>query len=121
MVRGSKGCRHLVTRTLGDLQEEVDEYIGQFQEGYFPPLTLIVRLTEELGELAREINHRFGEKPKKATEAKGDIALELGDILFVIMCLANSLGIDLTDSHDAVMDKFRTRDHDRWTRKSTSQ
>jgi len=110
-----------MTRTLGDLQKEVDEYIGQFQEGYFPPMTLIVRLTEELGELAREVNHRFGEKQKKASEAAGEIALELGDLLFVTMCLANSLEIDLTGCHDAVMAKFRTRDRDRWTKKPEIQ
>lgn len=101
---------------MRQIQREVDEYIGQFREGYFQPLTLVARLAEELGELAREVNHAHGEKPKKPEEPAGDIALELGDILFVVACLANSLGIDLQDAHDAVMEKFRTRDRHRWTR-----
>lgn len=101
---------------LSDLQRRIDQYISQFKEGYFTPMTLVVRLTEELGELAREVNHLYGEKPKKATEAEGSIALELGDLLFVIGCLANRLDIDLTSAFEAVMHKFETRDKDRWTR-----
>ncbi len=103
--------------TIPAMQQRVDEYISQFQEGYFTPMTLVVRLTEELGELAREVNHHYGEKPKKATEAEGSIALELGDLMFVITCLANRLDIDLEDSFLAVMRKFDTRDANRWTRK----
>ncbi|PWI57096.1 nucleotide pyrophosphohydrolase [Sulfoacidibacillus thermotolerans] len=103
------------------LQREVDDYISQFEVGYFKPMTLVVRLAEELGELAREVNHSYGEKPKKATEPDGDIALELGDLLFVLICLANSLGIDLTEAHDAVIEKFQTRDRDRFTRKQSLQ
>lgn len=102
---------------VSQMQQDVDDYISQFQEGYFQPLTLVARLAEELGELAREVNHHYGEKPKKSTEAEGSIALELGDMLFVILCMANSLEIDLADAHRQVMAKFATRDKDRWTRK----
>ncbi|HEU4962452.1 MAG TPA: nucleotide pyrophosphohydrolase [Bacilli bacterium] len=102
--------------TLKGMQKEVDEYISQFKEGYFQPLSLIARLSEELGELAREVNHTYGEKPKKKEEAEGSIALELADMMFVITCMANSLGIDLEDAHKAVMHKFNTRDANRWTR-----
>lgn len=101
---------------MKDLQLEVDAYISQFKEGYFSPLALLARLTEELGELAREINHYYGEKPKKSTETEKEIKEELGDLLFVVICLANSLNIDLEDSHDYVMKKFNTRDKNRWTR-----
>lgn len=97
------------------MQHRIHAYISQFQEGYFTPMTLIVRLSEELGELAREVNHTFGEKPKKLTEAEGSIALELGDLLFVIGCLANRLEIDLTQAFTEVMHKFETRDKNRWT------
>jgi NTP pyrophosphatase (non-canonical NTP hydrolase) len=103
--------------TIKDMQKEVDEYISQFKEGYFSPMTLVVRLSEELGELAREVNHHYGEKPKKKEEEEGSIALELADMIFVITCMANSLNIDLTDAHHQVMNKFRTRDADRWTKK----
>src|SRR6058998_625463 len=101
-----------------DAQQAVDRWIGQYKEGYFPPLTILARLTEEVGELAREINHRFGAKPKKASEAEGSLALELADILFVVICLANSQGIDLDDAFRAMMQQVTSRDAARWTRKA---
>jgi NTP pyrophosphatase (non-canonical NTP hydrolase) len=78
---------------------------------------MLARLTEEVGELAREINHRFGTKPKKPEEPEGDLALELADILFIIICYANSLGINLEKAFNKVMEKYRQRDSERWTRK----
>ncbi len=106
---------------LRDAQREVDAYIGQFRAGYFPPLVNLARLTEEVGELARELNHHFGPKTKKADEPVGDIALELGDILFVLVVLANQLGIDLESALEQTLDKYRVRDADRWERKSTEE
>ncbi len=106
-------------KSLAEMQREVDRYISQFKEGYFSPLTMLARMTEEVGELAREVNHNFGEKPKKADEPDNSIELELGDILFITICFANSLGIDLTEAHEKVMHKFATRDADRWTKKNT--
>jgi NTP pyrophosphatase (non-canonical NTP hydrolase) len=103
-------------RTLKELQEEVDQYISQFKEGYFSPLAMMARMTEELGELAREVNHYYGEKPKKSEEKEKAIEEELGDMLFVLICFANSLNIDLQKAHELVMGKFNTRDKDRWTR-----
>ena len=73
------------------------------------------RQTEEVGELAREINHHHGEKPKKATEADGAIADELADVLFVVITLANSLDIDLSEAFVKVMEKYNMRDAGRWT------
>ena len=103
-------------KTMKDMQNEVDAYIGQFKEGYFSPLAMMARLTEEMGELAREVNHYYGEKPKKTTEKERSIEEELGDVLFVMICMANSLNIDLETAHNIVMEKFNTRDKDRWTR-----
>jgi NTP pyrophosphatase (non-canonical NTP hydrolase) len=103
-------------RSMNEMQKAVDEYIGQFKEGYFSPLAMLARMTEELGELSREVNHRFGEKPKKSSELEQSIEEELGDLLFVIICFANSLHIDLDDALKIVMDKFNSRDKDRWTR-----
>lgn len=104
-------------KSITEMQQEVDNYISQFKEGYFSPLAMLARLTEELGELAREINHYYGEKPKKSTELEKSIEEEVGDLLFVLICLANSLNIDLQSAHDLVMHKFNTRDKDRWTKK----
>ncbi|MCP1133107.1 nucleotide pyrophosphohydrolase [Paenibacillus polysaccharolyticus] len=106
-------------KSMAEMQREVDLYISQFKEGYFSPLAMLARMSEEVGELAREVNHEFGEKPKKASEAANSIELELGDILFITICFANSLGIDLAEAHDNVMHKFNTRDANRWTPKNT--
>lgn len=102
---------------LRAIQQEVDEYISQFKEGYFPPLVNLARLTEEVGELARELNHRYGPKKKKADEPEGDIALELADILFVLVVLANQLDIDLDGALARTIQKYRVRDETRWERK----
>lgn len=106
-------------KSLAEMQREVDRYISQFKEGYFSPLAMLARMTEEVGELAREVNHTFGEKPKKTDEPDNSIELELGDIMFITICFANALGIDLTEAHNKVMHKFNTRDADRWTKKNT--
>jgi NTP pyrophosphatase (non-canonical NTP hydrolase) len=103
--------------SLSDAQRRVDGWIGQFEEGYFHPLTNLARLTEEVGELAREVNHRFGQKTKKKGEAEGDLAMEMADILFVLICMANREGIDLQTAFDRMMEKVERRDADRWTRK----
>jgi NTP pyrophosphatase (non-canonical NTP hydrolase) len=104
---------------MAEMQQEVDQYISQFKEGYFSPLSMMARMSEEVGELAREVNHQFGEKPKKADEADNSIEMELGDILFITICFANSLGIDLAEAHAKVMHKFATRDANRWTKINT--
>lgn len=109
----------LQEKSLADIQREVDAYITQFKEGYFSPLALLARMIEEVGELSREINHQYGEKPKKPDEAENSVEMELGDVLFIVLCFANSLGIDLTEAHGKVMHKFNTRDANRWTKKDT--
>lgn len=104
-------------RSLYSMQQEVDEYIQQFKVGYFSPLAQMARLTEEVGELAREVNHAYGEKSKKASEPVNSVAEELGDVLFVTMIMANSLNIDLTEVFEKNMEKFNQRDHNRFERK----
>ena len=104
-------------RSLYSMQQEVDEYIQQFKVGYFSPLAQMARLTEEVGELAREVNHTYGEKSKKASEPVNQVAEELGDVLFVTMIMANSLNIDLTEVFEKNMEKFNQRDHNRFERK----
>lgn len=103
-------------RTTNEMQKRVDDFISQFKEGYFSPLAMMARLTEEVGELAREINHHYGEKPKKNTEKQKSIEEELGDVLFVLITFANSLNIDFYDAFDRSMSKFEERDKNRWTR-----
>jgi len=108
------------TVTLKDSQDRVDAWISQFEEGYFHPLTNMARLSEEVGELAREVNHRFGQKTKKRNEPPGDLGMEMADILFVLICMANREGIDLQTAFDRMMAKVELRDEDRWTKKKRS-
>jgi NTP pyrophosphatase (non-canonical NTP hydrolase) len=102
---------------LSETQRRVDAWISQFEEGYFPPLTNLARLAEEVGELAREVNHRFGRKTRKPEEAEGDLAMELADILFVIICMANRERIDLDAAFERMMAKIESRDRERWRKK----
>jgi len=106
--------------SLEDAQRRVDAWIKQFEEGYFHPLTNMARLSEEVGELAREVNHRFGQKTKKASEADGDLGMEMADILFVLICMANREGIDLQEAFERMMEKVEARDEARWTKKGVS-
>jgi len=101
--------------TIREAQQAVDAWISRFREGYWPPLSNLARLVEEVGELARELNHRYGHKPKKPEEPLQDLGLELADVLFVLLALANEQKIDLEESFRRVLEKYRTRDADRWT------
>ncbi|HVX88127.1 MAG TPA: nucleotide pyrophosphohydrolase [Gemmatimonadales bacterium] len=103
--------------SLREAQARVDRWISQYEEGYFHPLTNMTRLAEEVGELAREVNHRFGQKTKKPEELDGDLGMEMADILFVIICMANREGIDLEEAFERMMAKVEHRDKDRWTKK----
>ena len=92
---------------LKGAQARVDEWIGQFEEGYWPPLANLARLVEEVGELARIINHRYGTKPKKPGEDEQELAEELADVLFVVIAMANEQGIDLEEAFEGVLEKYR--------------
>jgi NTP pyrophosphatase (non-canonical NTP hydrolase) len=98
-------------------QQEVDQWISQFEEGYFAPLPMLARVTEEVGELARVLMHQYGGKKPKPGEDHGDAGEEIADTIFVLICLANSLGVDLDAEFGKMMEKYRTRDAERWTRK----
>jgi NTP pyrophosphatase (non-canonical NTP hydrolase) len=103
--------------TFREAQRQVDEWIGRFEEGYWPPLVNLARLVEEVGELARIMNHTFGPKTKKPEEAEQDLALELADVLFVIVVLANERGIALDEALGRTLEKYRRRDSERWAPK----
>ncbi|QUW22127.1 nucleotide pyrophosphohydrolase [Sporosarcina sp. Marseille-Q4063] len=105
----------MTNKTLLDLQDEVDTYINGFEEGYFPPMELLARLTEELGELSREVQHVYGMKKKKTGEAIRSLEEETGDLFFVLVCFANSQGISLEKALTSVVEKFKVRDANRWT------
>lgn len=102
--------------TVKQVQERLDYYVSQYKVGYFPPLSQVARLTEELGELAREVMAQYGEKPKKETEATGSIAEEMIDLMISLVIFANSLEIDLTTQFEKNMKKFEVRDKNRFER-----
>ncbi|PIN76748.1 nucleotide pyrophosphohydrolase [Candidatus Woesearchaeota archaeon CG10_big_fil_rev_8_21_14_0_10_36_11] len=100
-------------------QKDVDDWVQQFKISYWKSHAILARLTEETGELAREINHRFGPKQKKSTEDVKDIEDEIGDIIFTLCCLANSLNINLDTGFSRVMDKCYGRDNNRYEKNET--
>ena len=102
---------------LKEIQNEVDSWIKQYKIGYFKPMEIITCLTEELGELAKEINHEFGPKKKKHVKEGSEIGAEIADIIMALCCLANSLDIDLDEEFKKSMKKVYTRDNDRWEKK----
>lgn len=99
--------------TVARAQEIVDRWIRD-NGGYWPPLANLARLMEEVGELSRELNHRHGPKRKKNDEPEQDLSLELADVLFVLIALANEQGIDLDDALRRTLGKYEARDAGRW-------
>ena len=100
--------------TFRQSQQLVDQWVREQGTDYWHPLAQLARLTEELGETARLVNHLYGEKPKRPDESEQDLGLELADLLYTIICLANSQGIDLQDSFERVLAKYRRRDAARY-------
>lgn len=100
--------------SFAQLQTQVDEWISSHTPGYFQPLQMIARMTEELGELSRAMSHHHGEKKAKPGEPPGEIADELCDLLFVAICLANAQKIDLDEAWKGLLKKLYERDKNRW-------
>jgi len=100
--------------TLRGLQSAIDEWIQQ-NGGYWDEMSLLARLTEEVGELAREYNHQFGAKKKKATETTSSVEDELADVLWLVLCMANQQGVDMEVAFERAMTKLRVRDATRFT------
>lgn len=84
----------MTDKSLADIQREVDAYIGQFKEGYFSPLALMARMSEEVGELAREVNHYYGEKPKSLMKKRTPLKWSLA--IFYLFCPALRIPSTLT-------------------------
>lgn len=96
--------------TLRAAQLEVDQWIKTIGVRYFSELTNLAQLVEEVGELARQISRRFGEQSFKASENPSDLADEMADVLFVLICLANQTGVDLTAALQCNLGKKTQRD-----------
>ena len=98
---------------LNSLQKKVDDWIKKYGVRYFDELTNMAQLTEEVGEVARIISRKYGEQSFKNSDKKVDLAGELSDVLFVLLCLANQTGVDLQKSFDDRLKMKAERDHDR--------
>jgi len=98
---------------IKEIQKITDDWIRENTNGYWKPNNIMLRLMEEVGELAREINHKYGEKPPKPEEKDKDIGDEVADVLFTLICLVNSLDIDLEESFRKVIEKYESRDANR--------
>ncbi|MBQ8806871.1 MAG: nucleotide pyrophosphohydrolase [Bacteroidaceae bacterium] len=98
--------------TIEEAQKTVDQWIKTYGVRYFSELTNMAILTEEVGELARVMARKYGEQSFKPGE-KDNIADEMADILWVLICLANQTGVNLTDALRANIDKKTTRDKER--------
>ena len=98
--------------TIKQAQKIVDDWINSIGVRYFSEMTQLAQLTEEVGEVARIISRTYGEQSFKKTDDK-NLSDELADVLFVLICLANQTGIDLTDAFQKNMDKKTNRDKDR--------
>ncbi len=99
--------------TLQEAQKEVDEWINTIGVRYFNELTNMAQLTEEVGEVARIIARRYGEQSEKESDKDKDLGEEFADVLFVLICLANQTGVDLTEAFNKRMNNKTKRDKDR--------
>ena len=96
--------------TLQEAQETVDRWIKSYGVRYFNVLTNMAILTAEVGEVARIIARGYGEQSFKESDKKVDLADELADVLWVLICLANQTGVDLTEALQRNIDKKTSRD-----------
>ena len=99
--------------TLGEAQQQVDDWIKTYGVRYFGELTNMAILTEEVGELARVIVRTYGEQSFKKSDEEANLADEMADVLWVLICLANQTGINLTEAFEKNIQKKTERDNTR--------
>ena len=99
--------------TIEQAQKTVDEWINSTGVRYFNELTNMAMLTEEVGEVARIIARRYGEQSEKESDKGKDLGDEMADVLFILMCLANQTGVDLTEALKKNLEKKTNRDSER--------
>lgn len=99
--------------TIDQAQQQVDQWIKTVGVRYFNELTNMAMLTEEVGELARIIARRYGEQSEKESDKNKDLGDEMADVLWVLLCLANQTGVNLTEAFRKNLEKKNTRDKDR--------
>lgn len=99
--------------TLDEAQQRVDDWIQEIGVRYFSELTNLAQLVEEVGEVARVISRQYGDQSFKDSDRDVDLADELADVLFVVICLANQTGVNLTEALERSLIKKTSRDRER--------
>lgn len=99
--------------TINEAQKQVDQWINDYGVRYFSELTNMAILTEEVGELARIISRKFGDQSFKESDEKYNLADEMADVLWVLICMANQTGIDLEQAFKKNIEKKTIRDKER--------
>ena len=102
--------------TIEEAQKKVDSWIEKYGVRYFSELTNMAILTEEVGEVARIVARKYGDQSFKKSDLDGELADELADVLFVLICLANQTGVNLTEAFEKNMIKKTDRDGERHLR-----
>jgi NTP pyrophosphatase (non-canonical NTP hydrolase) len=103
--------------SLADYQKQIDDAVQPYAKPYWDPLSQLAGMIEELGEVSRILNDKYGDKPKKPGDIHEALENELADLTFGIICLANSEGVELDGAMQRTIDKLHTRDKNRFKMK----
>ena len=106
-----------MSKTLEEYQKQIDVMLQDYEKPYWAPLSQLARLCEEVGEVSRILNHLFGDKPKKLGEEHEELEDELADVMYTVICMANSQGIKLGGPLEKAIAKLETRDSGRFRKK----
>ena len=104
--------------SLSQIQKQIDDTVQPYAKPYWEPLSILARITEEVGEIARILNAKYGDKPLKKDESPDELSGEIADVMYALFCLANREGINLDQPMQDCINKLLTRDKDRFDRKS---
>lgn len=107
-----------MSSSLSTIQQRIDAILQEYEKPYWAPLSNVARLVEEVGEVARIVNHKYGDKPKKPSEKDDDLEDELADVLWTVICLANQEGVNLDKGIERAIEKLTVRDKDRFQKKA---
>lgn len=103
--------------TLKEYQKQIDDSVQKYEKPYWHPLSQLARIVEEVGEVSRILNHQYGDKPKKPGEEHSELADEIADVMYSLLCLANTHDIDMDEPLKKAIAKLEIRDKDRFEKK----
>lgn len=103
--------------SLKDYQKRIDDTVQKYEKPYWHPLSQLARIVEEVGEVARILNHEYGDKPKKPGEIHDKLEDEIADVMYSLLCLANTHNIDMDEPLQKAIAKLETRDKDRFKKR----